>query len=238
MNAVRALFSEAIRDLGYAHFDAASLRSSLLATPRQAARFWVCDYYKGDPWKYLPRSWPADDPVMTQMSRMSAPIDYLACLRKAPKTASVLLQRGVLKTQGVRKAWLIPCNTLARLRWVTVYALEKREDIEDFFHETRDALLAMALPLVDRLDALHEQSKPAEAVAVVEKIAVQLTEHEHACLGRLAQGLTNAQIAAELEVVESTVRFHLKKVYRKIGVSNRAEATAFAVEHGFVLDHS
>ena len=232
---VRSLFSARIRALGYTYFDAGALDAALLARPQQAERFFVCDYYKGNPWKYLPASWPADDPVTAHLSRSSAPFDYLELLRQSPKTASVLLQLGVLKTYGVRKAWLIPCNTLGRLRWVTVYSTEKRADLEEVFAATRDTLVSLALPLVDRLDAMHDEERSRSTIAVVEKVPVELTEQEHACLGRVARGMKNAEIAEQLDIAEATVRFHLKKVYRKIGASNRAEATAFAISNGFVV---
>lgn len=232
---VRSLFSARIRSLGYTYFDAGSLDAALLVRPAQATRFFLCDYYKGDPWKYLPKSWPADDPITAYMSRNSAPVDYVELLRKSQKTASVLIQIGIMKTYGVRKAWLIPCNTLGRLRWVTVYATEKREDLNEMFAATRDTLVTLALPLVDRLDALHDQERAGSTIAVVEKMPVELSEQEHACLGRVARGMKNAEIASQLGLAEATVRFHLKKVYRKIGASNRAEATAFAIENGFVL---
>ena len=41
-----------------------------------------------------------------------------------------------------------------------------------------------------------------------------------------SQGMTNAQIALELGVTTHAVKFHLASIYRKLGVSNRTEATA------------
>jgi DNA-binding CsgD family transcriptional regulator len=39
-----------------------------------------------------------------------------------------------------------------------------------------------------------------------------------------AQGLTNQQVAAHLEVTVHAVKFHLASIYRKLGVNNRTEA--------------
>ena len=64
-----------------------------------------------------------------------------------------------------------------------------------------------------------------------------LTDRESAILAALARGLSNDAIAKELWITKQTVKFHLTNIYRKLGVSNRTEATRYAYEHGLV-DHS
>ena len=61
-----------------------------------------------------------------------------------------------------------------------------------------------------------------------------LTERELAILKAAAQGLSNAAIAKELWLSQQTVKFHLTNVYRKLGVSNRTEATRYAYQHGLI----
>ncbi|MDX2138402.1 MAG: response regulator transcription factor [Chloroflexota bacterium] len=58
-----------------------------------------------------------------------------------------------------------------------------------------------------------------------------LTAQELAVLAYLAQGLTNRAIAIKLYLGEGTVRNYVSSILGKIGVSNRAEAAAFAVKH-------
>jgi two-component system nitrate/nitrite response regulator NarP len=53
-----------------------------------------------------------------------------------------------------------------------------------------------------------------------------LTPREKELMAALGDGATNAQIAAELGISLNTVKFHLKNLYEKLDVSNRAQAVA------------
>lgn len=55
---------------------------------------------------------------------------------------------------------------------------------------------------------------------------LSLTAREQELLGSLSQGRTNAQIAAELSISLNTVKFHLKNLFSKLNVKNRAQAVA------------
>ncbi|HET6625669.1 MAG TPA: HD domain-containing phosphohydrolase [Nocardioidaceae bacterium] len=59
-----------------------------------------------------------------------------------------------------------------------------------------------------------------------------LTAREVEVLGLVAHGCTNVTIARQLSISHKTVRNHLEHIYLKAGVSNRAGAALFAVEHG------
>lgn len=61
-----------------------------------------------------------------------------------------------------------------------------------------------------------------------------LTERELDVLGLLARGLQTKQIARQFEVSPKTVDTHIQAAYRKIGVSTRAAATLYAMEHGLI----
>ena len=62
--------------------------------------------------------------------------------------------------------------------------------------------------------------------------AVDLTERERDVLHHIAQGLTNPQIAETLFIAEGTVKNHVSHIYDKLGVRTRAEAVAWAWQHG------
>jgi len=64
------------------------------------------------------------------------------------------------------------------------------------------------------------------------KETVTLTARERDVLRRLAEGLTDKQIAARLLVAPGTVRIHLRSVYRKLGIRTRAQAAVYAATNG------
>lgn len=61
-----------------------------------------------------------------------------------------------------------------------------------------------------------------------------LTAREVEVLRLVAQGLPDAQVAAQLVVSPRTVNFHLTSIYGKIGVSSRSAATRFAIEQHLI----
>ena len=61
-----------------------------------------------------------------------------------------------------------------------------------------------------------------------------LTAREFEILRWVAAGSSNSTIARELYVTEQTVKFHLSNIYRKLGVANRTQASAFAYHHGLL----
>ncbi|MBX3065747.1 MAG: response regulator transcription factor [Anaerolineae bacterium] len=65
----------------------------------------------------------------------------------------------------------------------------------------------------------------------------ELSMQELRVLSLISDGLTNREIAGRLFLGEGTVRNYVSSILSKLGLSNRAEAAAFAVQH-HVKDHA
>ncbi|MFV3073701.1 response regulator [Niveispirillum fermenti] len=59
-----------------------------------------------------------------------------------------------------------------------------------------------------------------------------LTARERDVLGLIGRGLRNAEVARALELTENTVAGYIKSIYRKLGISSRAEASWHAARLG------
>jgi DNA-binding NarL/FixJ family response regulator len=62
----------------------------------------------------------------------------------------------------------------------------------------------------------------------------RLTRREIDVLRVVAEGLSNAEVARALWISEPTVKFHLSRIYEKLGVSNRTGAAHWAARHDFL----
>ncbi|MGH2753151.1 MAG: LuxR C-terminal-related transcriptional regulator [Actinomycetota bacterium] len=80
-----------------------------------------------------------------------------------------------------------------------------------------------AHPDLKRLARLTGSSKPGG-----------LSPRESEVLALMAAGKTNRAIAADLFISEKTVARHASNIFTKLGLSSRAEATAYAYKHGLV----
>ncbi len=71
--------------------------------------------------------------------------------------------------------------------------------------------------------------------AVRRTLTADLTPREIGVLGLIAAGRSTKEIARELGISPKTADNHTQNIYEKIGVSTRAAATLFAIEHGLTI---
>jgi DNA-binding NarL/FixJ family response regulator len=92
---------------------------------------------------------------------------------------------------------------------------------------------ALLSPSVTRrvIDRMAVEPVPAEADAPGLE---ELTPREREVLELIAQGLSNAEIAAALTVEESTVKTHVKRILGKLGLRDRVQAVILAYQSGVV----
>lgn len=93
-----------------------------------------------------------------------------------------------------------------------------------------------ALAAFERLGAV---GKADEAAALLRSLGAsgrtaarregELTQREHEVLRLLGEGLSNAEIARRLVISEKTAGHHVSRIFRKLGLRNRAEAAAYAL---------
>lgn len=65
-----------------------------------------------------------------------------------------------------------------------------------------------------------------------------LTVREREVLMLISRGLRNADVAEQLGIAENTVAHHIKAIYRKLGISSRAEAAWHATRMGLAQGNS
>ncbi|UGQ10683.1 response regulator transcription factor [Yinghuangia sp. ASG 101] len=94
-----------------------------------------------------------------------------------------------------------------------------------------DALLAPSI--TRRLLDMYAARLPAAEDPTPDTLAM-LTEREVEVLRLVARGMSNAEIAAELFVSETTVKTHVGHVLTKLGLRDRVQAAVYAYESGLV----
>jgi NarL family two-component system response regulator LiaR len=99
------------------------------------------------------------------------------------------------------------------------------EDLADAIRSTYAGKPTLAKEAVESL-IRTEDAEP--------RLGEDLTRRELEVLSHLVKGLSNPEIAGKLSVSRATVKSHVSSILSKLGVSNRAEAIALAIEQKIV----
>ncbi|GAA1568322.1 response regulator transcription factor [Streptomyces globosus] len=110
--------------------------------------------------------------------------------------------------------------------------LLKRARPSEIVHAVRLVAEGETLLFPAAVRSLAAEYGTSAARARLERAA--LTEREEEVLRRMARGMTNAEIAAEIFVGAETVKSHVSAVLAKLGARDRTQAVIAAYESGFV----
>jgi two-component system NarL family response regulator len=99
----------------------------------------------------------------------------------------------------------------------------------------KDASVDELTAAIRDVSAGRTRIAPAVAAKLADRMTqVQLTMRELSVLRLLAEGKSNKEIGAALNIAESTVKVHLTHLFEKLEVSSRTEAIAAAARRGLV----
>lgn len=135
--------------------------------------------------------------------------------------------------EALRDAWSawqrleVPYEA-ARTRVLIGLACRELGDVDTAVME-----LDAARRVFDRLGARPDVAR-VSALLPVPGQPGGLSERELEVLRLVATGRTNREIGLDLVISEHTVRRHMQNVFAKLGVSSRAAATAFALQHDLI----
>lgn len=96
---------------------------------------------------------------------------------------------------------------------------------------------AVSTRVTKRMLELFATALPGTPTAAEDGSAAELAEltpREHDILVAMAEGLSNAEIAAHFVLSESTVKTHVGRVLMKLQLRDRVQAVIFAYKHGLV----
>jgi len=109
-------------------------------------------------------------------------------------------------------------DLLRAIEYGAVGAQTKEAPTQDLVAAIRDVAAGKTAIMPDIAQLVDDEPPPAE-----------LTEKQATILQSVQRGLSNRDIAKQLEISENSVKKHLKRIFTKIGAATRAEAAAIAL---------
>ena len=152
-------------------------------------------------------------------------IELMSRLAEMPQTTKVLIL-----TANEDRAYMQTLFSLGAIGY-----LLKRSAAEELIRAIRTVAQGVRYLDPTILDELvgRKIENPADAVSTP---PATLSEREHEVLRLIAQGFTNKEIAAQLEISIKTVETYKSRSMQKLGLRGRADIVRFAMDRGWLRD--
>jgi DNA-binding NarL/FixJ family response regulator len=105
---------------------------------------------------------------------------------------------------------------------------------KDVSHEELCTAVANALGGADLVEPSLRRALASREASRLNPPVTALTERELQVLTGMSQGKSNGQIGRELYLSEDTIKTHARRLFRKLGVNDRAQAVALGFRRGLV----
>jgi NarL family two-component system response regulator LiaR len=112
--------------------------------------------------------------------------------------------------------------------------LLKNVSADDLAAAIREAHAGRSTLAPEAIQALLQADAPSTIPDQGLSDSYDLTPREREVLALMIEGLSNPEIAERLVVSRSTAKAHVSNILSKLGVSNRAEAIAMALQHNLL----
>lgn len=217
----------------YTDMSLQSLFQAIAQTPheddlRQSVMAQMGNYFAARRWKLsFLEEFPAINDTMPKLMRLALSLEYNPVLRYLVQRHTavhdeVVLPPGVWRTLCPRAdhahVMVGPIVTDGTLTGGLAFTRDRAD--APFTADNLADLSALCLHFSSRLAVLRSQPTPSSA------IVDNLTPREIQIVELVAQGLTNKAIGTELWITENSVKQALKRIFRKLKVSSRAELVA------------